>query len=387
MWNANWKSGKRWDCSFKQTRKKETFTMNLSREHNALFCLLRAGLWETTPDDLSSFPLTDAEWWNVYRMSVQQTVTGITCRGLHHLPDALLPGDALMIRWVAQTNRIEQQNQRMDAIVKQIFRLMTGNGLHPILQKGQGVAAFYEYPLLRECGDIDLYFASEEEEQKAIGLMRKQGCTPEHKPDGSNTYHWQGVEIEHHTRLFDLHNPLLTSYLSTLMRTYGTTGMPMQPTVSVPSPLLNLVMLNAHLLKHLMGHGVGLRQFCDMARAYHTLLGSYDPEALKAVYKRTGLLKWSVQLHTLLTKHLGVSHTELPDIGTDKEVSSRLLHIVLEGGNFGQHGETKGKTSQTRWERKLHTLLSFWKRRGFSNAYARKEAFWTSVRLIIGNIK
>ena len=66
--------------------------MELSSEHKALFSLLRAGLWEREPDDLSPFPLTDAQWWDVYRMAVLQTVTGIVCRGLHHLPEALLPG-------------------------------------------------------------------------------------------------------------------------------------------------------------------------------------------------------------------------------------------------------------------------------------------------------
>lgn len=376
--------------------------MELSSEHKALFSLLRAGLWEREPDDLSPFPLTDAQWWNVYRMAVRQTVTGIVCRGLHHLPEALLPGDALMIRWVAETDRIERKNRRMDAVVCLLAQRMGRNGLHPVLLKGQGVAAFYEHPLTRECGDIDLCFLSEEEEREAAELMRRVGCRTEKQPDGSNCYSWQGVEVEHHTRLFDLHNPLLKVYLSALVREHGFTefrpggrdGLPegnqsgeFPATISVPSPLPNLLLLNAHLLKHLLGHGVGLRQFCDMARAYHTLCGSYSPEGLEAVHRRTGLLRWSAQLHTFLTEYLGLHRAELPYADTDAYSSPELLRIVLEGGNFGQYGGTKGKASQARWERKLRTFLSFWKHRGFSSAYARKEAFWISVRLIIGNLR
>ncbi len=225
--------------------------MELSSEHKALFSLLRAGLWEREPDDLSPFPLTDAQWWDVYRMAVRQTVTGIVCRGLHHLPEALLPGDALMIRWVAETDRIERKNRRMDAVVCLLTQRMGRNGLHPVLLKGQGVAAFYEHPLTRECGDIDLCFLSEEEEREAAELMRRAGCRTEKQPDGSNCYSWQGVEVEHHTRLFDLHNPLLKGYLSALVREHGFTefrpggrdGLPEgnQPgefpaTISVPSP-------------------------------------------------------------------------------------------------------------------------------------------------------
>ena len=153
------------------------------------------------------------------------------------------------------------------------------------------------------------------------------------------------------------------------------------------SPLPDLLLLNAHLLKHIMGHGVGLRQFCDMARAYHALHGSYSPVELEAAYRRTGLLRWSAQLHTFLTEHLGLPRDVLPYAGTDARTSPRLLHIVLEGGNFGQYGKTRAKASRAGWERKLHTFLSFWRHRDFSGAYARGEAFWTSIRLITGNLR
>lgn len=368
--------------------------MILSSEHKALFCLLRAGLWERRPDDLSSFPLTEAGWWNVYRMAVRQTVVGIVYRGLHHLPDTWLPGDDLMTRWVAQVERIEQENRQMNAVVNELFRRLNHNGLHPVLLKGQGVAAFYEYPLLRECGDIDLYFPLEEEVSKATEIMGRLGSRLERLPDGSDCYRWQGVEIEHHTRLFDFSNPWLKDYLSELVAEYGfdrpltgNTSAECPLTISVPSPLLNLLLLNSHLLKHLMGHGVGLRQFCDMARAYHALLGSYSSEELETVYKQTDLLKWSRQLHTFLTEHLGLYHAELPFMDTDVCTSPKLLHIVLEGGNFGRYGDTRGKASQARWKRKLHTFFSFWKHYSFSNAYARKEALWTSIELIKGNLK
>lgn len=112
--------------------------MMLSSEHRALFSLLRAGLWEREPDDLSPFPLTDAGWWNVYRMAVRQTVAGIVYRGLHHLPDTLLPGDGLMIRWVAHAERIEQKNKRMNVVVNRLYRRMDRYGLHPVLLKGRG---------------------------------------------------------------------------------------------------------------------------------------------------------------------------------------------------------------------------------------------------------
>lgn len=363
--------------------------MNLTTEHRALFCLLRAGLWERKIDDFSPFPLTEAEWKNVHRMAVRQTVTGFVFRGLDYLPEDLLPNDMLMMRWVASVDSIEQRNQKMNAVLGSLQQAMAQNDLHPVLLKGQGVAAFYEFPLLRECGDIDLYFSSEKEERKAAELMRQTGHLVEKHADGSNNYSCAGIEIEHHTQLFDLYNPLLKGFLSKLIKKHGFSNRQIGEnlSVSVPSSLLNLLALNSHLLKHMMGHGIGLRQFCDMARAYYSLYGSYSAEELEAVYKRTGLLKWSKQLHTFLTEFLGLNNKVLPFTNTDNETSPALLHIVLEGGNFGQYGDTKGEASQTKWKRKMRTFFSFWKRRDFSNTYARKEAFWTSVKLIIGNLK
>lgn len=361
----------------------EFFMLTLSAEHKALFCLLRAGLWDAAPADLSPFPLTDTQWWSVYRMAVRQTVTGIACRGLHYLPDHLLPADALMIRWVAETDRIERRNITMNHAVQQLAHMMAAHGLHPVVLKGQGVAALYEQPLLRECGDIDLYFPTGQEERRAAEIMQKAGCHIGRQPDGSCCYLWQGFEVEHHTRLFDIYNPLLKGYLAALAVEHGFTA---RQGIAVPAPLAELLMLSAHLLKHLMGHGVGLRQFCDMARAYHTLRGSYSTERLEAAHKKTGLYKWSLQLHTFLTAHLGLPQSDLPYTGSGAPAVPMLMNIVLEGGNFGQYGSTKGKPAQPGWERKLHTFLAFWKRRDFSGAVAPKEAFWTSVRLIAGNI-
>ena len=46
------------------------------------------------------------------------------------------------------------------------------NGIKTVLLKGAGVAANYPEPVLRECGDIDLYVGPEQYE-KACALMRE----------------------------------------------------------------------------------------------------------------------------------------------------------------------------------------------------------------------
>lgn len=355
----------------------------ISAEQKALFCLLRAGLWDKAPADLSAFPLTATGWNNVHRMAVRQTVAGIVCRGICLLPDSLLPPESIMVRWVAEADRIERRNIGINAAAARLADMLAAGSLRPVALKGQAVAALYPQPLLRQCGDIDLYFATKQEERRAENIMQKAGCRIERLPDGSCCYLWQGFEVEHHTRLFDIYNPFVKSYLSALTRKHGYS---VRRGLTVPAPLPELLMLSAHLLKHLMGHGAGLRQFCDIARAYHTLRGSYSTEELESAYRTTGLYRWSLLLHTFLAEHLGLPHSDLPYTGSGTLPTTQLMDIVMQGGNFGQYGTTKGHPAHAAWQRKLHTVLAYWQRRGFSASTAPGEAFFASARLIFGNL-
>ena len=68
----------------------------MEKIHAALLVLLRAGLWEREVEDSSCFPLTEAEWKQVYLLSRQQTVTGIVFQGVQSLPEELLPSELLL---------------------------------------------------------------------------------------------------------------------------------------------------------------------------------------------------------------------------------------------------------------------------------------------------
>ena len=141
----------------------------------ALLALLRGGLWEQDVKPHSCFPLSHDSWEEVFLLSKQQTVTGVAFRGLHHLPDGMLPPESLLLRWMAAADGIERKNKEMNLALDSLLTLFARHGLHPILQKGQGLASLYAYPLLRECGDIDLYFVDEKEFESASDSIQAQG--------------------------------------------------------------------------------------------------------------------------------------------------------------------------------------------------------------------
>ena len=273
-----------------------------------MLSLLRSGFWLASPDDDSCYGLSSDGWEAVFRLARQQTVTGIAYRGLQFLPDRVLPPEPLLMRWTAVVDAVERKNREMDRTLAGLYSEFRSLGLDPVLQKGQGVAQLYEEPLLRECGDIDFYFNSRMAMELSSSYVRKRGIRVVEHADRSVFYVWKGVEVEHHARLFDLHNPFLHKEAAGLETEYGYCKVDIPAgsqdnvfSATVPSPFLNVLLLDLHILKHALGWGIGLRQLCDMARACYRLHCEVDASEMKYVSRRFGLEKWNLLLHACLS--------------------------------------------------------------------------------------
>ena len=354
---------------------------------HALLALLRAGLWERGVEPLSLFPLSGEVWERVYRLSLRQTVAGIAFRGLHHLADGLLPPEPLLLRWTAAADGIERSNWQMNHALGSLLALFSGCGLHPILQKGQGVAAFYPFPLLRECGDIDLYFASKAEFESAARCIAGRGVRLAWDADGSVAYRWHGVTVEHHSRLVDLSHS--RRGVRRLEQEWGFCPMEL-PAVSpgfcasVPSPPLNLLLQSAHILKHALGRGIGLRQLCDMAVSCRRLCGQVQPAAFGQACREVGLARWMPLLHAFLAGCLGLPQACLPYASVASSPQP-LLDIVWRGGNFGRAGGSP--VAGPALLRKAATAAAFVRNVGFALRYAPLEALWLFAGLAKGQLK
>lgn len=360
----------------------------MEKVQTALFVLLRAGLWEREIEDLSCFPLSAGEWKNLYLLSRQQTVTGIVFQGIQYLPEHFLPADGLLVRWMAETDAIERKNMQMNKVLESLVQWFSEGGVRPVLQKGQGIASLYENPLLRECGDIDLYFDSCQMFEKALSLVRQYGLREKVHADQSVVYTWKGVEVEHHTCLLDLHNPFLQRYAKELELQYGYDCMRLEggQDVRIPSPVLNLLLQSLHILKHALGWGIGLRQLCDMARSCYKLHGEVESEEIKKITLKLGMDRWQRLLHAFLVGHVGLPMACLPyqEVASD---SSSLLDIIWRGGNFGQYVSGHQRKSQSLLAGKWQTARAFQRNARFAFRYAPKEGFWVFFSLLKGQLK
>ena len=316
------------------------------------FSLLRAGLYGSP---LPDFPaLTGKQWRVILEMARRQTVVGVLYQGISQLPQGYpLPQDLLFLM-VAEIDRVEKRSRKVHEIVRTLTAQFEAQGLHPIIMKGTTVSAFYAQPYYRECGDIDLYFPPEEFDA-AAALMAP--VTP--APDGSVHYKRDGIDIDQHRRYFDIHSRVLPA---------------------VPSPEAILLMLSAHILKHCMGPGIGLRQICDLAMAYKAL--NVEPERLRACFRDAGLERWNQLLFSFLHKYLGAE-----PLYENQPSPEPLLKIVLEGGNFGHHSQAReASLYKSPLRRKLGTARLYLRRLPFSLRYAKKELLPMVGELLKGNL-
>lgn len=351
----------------------------------ALLALLRGGLWEQDVKPHSCFPLSRDSWEEVFLLSKQQTVTGVAFRGLHHLPDGMLPPESLLLRWMAAADGIERKNKEMNLALDSLLTLFARHGLHPILQKGQGLASLYAYPLLRECGDIDLFFPGSGEFEAAFRCVEKLDIRMVRKADGSLLYSWQGIPVEHHIRLIDLyhppHNTKKTDLIWEFRRMALSTASDLE--VTVPAPSLNLLLQYAHILKHALGRGIGLRQLCDLALSCDRWHTDLMPDVLKGVCRQAGLTKWVSLLHAFLTERLGLASDRLPYPETAANTQP-LLEIIWRGGNFGHQAY---RLTRPTLLHKIQTAEAFRRNISFAFRYAPKEALAIFVNLLKGQIR
>jgi len=305
--------------------------------------------------NLKRFPaLSDRQWNALAALARKQTVLGLFYQGLSHLPQEYALPEGFLMGLVAEVGKIEKQGRKIRQVADDLLQEFQAAGLHPVLMKGPEVARFYPAPLLRECGDIDLYFPPEEFD-KAVGMVGK--VTP--APDGSVHYKRDGIDIDQHRHYFDIHSRKLPV---------------------VPSSEATLLMLSGHILKHCMGVGIGLRQLCDMAMACKGL--AVPPERLRQCFRDASLERWNQLLFSFLHQYLGAEplYDTLPS-------PEPLIRIILEGGNFGHYSRRReGTLRQSPLRRKLGTAGIILRRLSFSLRYAPKEFLPLVGGLLKGNL-
>ncbi len=262
----------------------------------SFFTLLRIGLWGGDPGEMH---LSSDEWLELYALSRRQTVQGVMLDAILKLPpEAGFPA-YLRERWTREQELLVARYDRIAGIVKIQEDAWRNRGINAVQIKGQTVAVMYPEPKHRLCGDIDWWMPTEDDWRRALAAVHENGCRTETDSDGDLHYVLGGIMVEHHRHGLEAEGP---------------EGV--------------MLMLNMHILHHVMVAGIGLRQICDLAMAYDFHKESIP--AYRVLLKETGLEAWTEVLDELVTS-LKVGEGPMALEGR----AASLLDLVLEDGNFG----------------------------------------------------
>ncbi|MBR5034792.1 MAG: nucleotidyltransferase family protein [Bacteroidales bacterium] len=231
----------------------------------------------------------------------------------------------------------------IDRTIGQLVSLFRGNGINPVLLKGQGIALNYPEPMLRECGDIDMY-VGEEMYDKACALIDAQESVSKLEEESFTDKHYQvrmnGVYVEIHRAAEIIKDKKQNEYYQNLSRT-GLSRDLIPITISgqsidTPADSFNAFYLFHHFVIHSIFGGVGLRQICDWVLFLHSRAGKLDLSVTDNALTFFKLRDVWRLYASIAVDYLGLPAGEMPfyESGLNKR-SSELLSLILEEGNFG----------------------------------------------------
>lgn len=335
-----------------------------------LLYLLRLGLWGKEEKHIP-LNLTESEWVSIYKLACQQTVEGLVWDGILVLPPEQQPSKDIMIEWGRKAFLFEEENKhQLISILKldHLFRIQ--HHLPYIVIKGQSIAELYRNPLHRLCGDIDLWFGNQENQEKANQIIEKTGI-PIHKFHYDSDYVIYDEKVENHSFLIELNNPFIKKDIRELEKEiFQKSSQKLDATGS-------LLLQITHILKHQLGNGVGLRQICDLAISIQKL--KYDKDKLKIICKKWGIYKWSQLLFSFINKYLGVNLEDLPfPPSGDAEM---LKDEIFQSGNFGHVDKRFGNRPDNSIKKKWYSLRIVWHKTKLFFYYIPSESFWRPFML------
>ena len=363
----------------------------MTTEQRAFFELVRAGLWGTAAEP-SAFG-SDTDWRQLYKYGKSQTMLGIMLDGIQTLPSDLRPDRGLYLQWCASVARTEDNNRKLNAEIGNLYALLRGHGVEPVLLKGQGVARNYREPLHRQCGDIDIYIGLKNFEL-VNSLLSREGEEEAEPTSYHRTFDWHDVVVENHSVLIKMNAPAANCRLQRNIASWHGTEREVRfdlagCEVSVPPVEFDAVFVLYHAVNHMLYEGVGLRQVCDWACLLHRNSATIDRTGVAREFRALHLAKAARVFGALAVKYLGLPAGNVPvEFGPkDEAACDWLMGEIWDGGNFGHSSAARKPRPKGYWRGKWHTFTAALNHGRKLWRLAPRETIWIPFTMIMNVIK
>lgn len=298
--------------------------------------LLSSALWNQKMDTLqiSGDCLTD-----LVNLSYEQAVAGLTIDFL--LKQQITIQQETLFQLIGSVINIKNQNSKVNYELKGFVEFLNSNDIPYFAVKGQVAAQWYNNPLLRQSGDIDIYVPHD-----YFGKTQQFIYDRYHVEMKMDIFR-KHVEFVINGVMFELHRDLVQFSNRNKQRTWeklltNDEGLYIKVDgirVKTLSPTLNVLYIFIHLFLHLIQSGVGLRQVCDLAMCMNYYKKEIDKKLLDNYLTELGLKKAFLSVGTILVEYLGTPKELFPfSVGEKHQrIGWKILKDMLRMGNFGHN--------------------------------------------------
>ena len=302
-------------------------------------------------------------------MARQQTLVGVLNDGIHRLPEKQLPPAKYLEEWDVQTAKIGRIYATHEEHVKELEDLLSRLGLHGCILKGTGLAHLYPVPERRMCGDIDVWV-------KGTHDSILEAFDNANLPIYDIIYQeckvgiFLDTEVEVHFHPSKMYNPVLNSRLQKFFE--KNSPIREDVTLTYPNARFNAIFCMAHMFRHYLEGGIGMRQMMDY---YYVLreLAFVERSLVMKQLKHLGMKRFTASVMAVMKYCFGMEDEYLL-CQPDKKHGKKLANDIIAMGNFGvldkRNYSHDGESIWARFRRK--------NRRVFSNLrYYPREVFWS----------
>ena len=294
---------------------------SLETEKDCLLELIGASLFNTNP----VIP-EEVNWERLFELAKSQCIVPLI--------SSYVPIDHRN-EWTTLTYQSKAHLMKLIHEQDLLGKLFFDNGIPFVIIKGTAAAIYFPSPYLRTFGDIDCYI-SEKHLSSASSLLENHGYKYKSNDNRHFEFEKNGMDIELHSKFScehynDIDNIVLMGLDNSVNYKFGNYSFWGLPTYE------NGLVILGHIMQHLKGSGIGLRQIIDWMMYVHNELDDLSwNEHFKSLAIESGLEKLAITVTYMCIKWLGLPDKITWCNSADEDVADQLLLRVLEDGNFGQ---------------------------------------------------
>lgn len=306
---------------------------NLTIEQQTLLILLRRSLW----GQLIPRPV-EVDWDAVDALATVHAVIPFVYDGVI-LDKADVPPTILQ-KWKNKMLYSIFNSERLMQAQDELIQWFTEADIATVVLKGSSVAQYYSQPELRALGDIDVLINKKDIEM-AQAILISHGYEMCEKDHGYHIgYRRSNVCVELHYHVTSLPDSkggynmgeITQRFLDSICE--GTVGNYVFPTLDQTNQTISLLL---HMIRHMFGSGIGLRQLCDWA----VCINKVDPNILERdicpIFQKCGLMQYAKVATRVCVDYLGVPGANmLWALDADERICQMFISDIFRGGNMGR---------------------------------------------------